>query len=116
MNRREEVIWASPMLTGYQHQAASDWNRDSSLFRLILPLEVPAMNSEFNVVASRPGDPSQTDACATQPAHVHDEATIGSVTYTYEIPEDPGFSPSLTTAQMCVYHHQARRLDGAVPR
>jgi hypothetical protein len=60
------------------------------LFRLILPLEVPAMNSEFDAVASRPGNPSQTDACATQPAHVHDQATIGSVTFTYEIPEDPG--------------------------
>ncbi len=47
------------------------------------------MNSEFNEVASRPSDPGQTDACATQPAHVHDEATIGSVTYTYAIPEDP---------------------------
>jgi hypothetical protein len=53
------------------------------LFRLILPLKVPAMNSEFHTVASRPSDPSQTDAYATQPAHVHDEAAIGSVTYTY---------------------------------
>ena len=46
------------------------------------------MKSEFNAVASRPGDPSQTDDCATEPAHVHDEAAIGSVTCTYEVRED----------------------------
>jgi hypothetical protein len=73
------------------------------LFRLILPLKVPAMNSEFHTVASRPSDPSQTDAYATQPAHVHDEAAIGSVTYTYEIPEDPRLFSFAHDRTKCVF-------------